>query len=160
MHPPPSLPRQPPQQQSCDLAVLNMNSVANSKHLTVLVSPYGVCLRVCADPGEVVFACFHSSFQEPEGAAAQPTLTCISDRNVQSGHRFLHLTAQIHLIWGQKRHTRPLQYQLWFLQGCWGRAAGKLILSAVVAKTAIIKIIAIIFHTCDYVSYSPLPLII
>lgn len=91
-----------PQQQSCDLAVLNMNSVANSKHLTVLVSPYGVCLRVCAYPGEVVFACFHSSFQEPEGAAAQPTLTCISDRNVQSGHRFLYLTAQIHHFLGQK----------------------------------------------------------
>lgn len=74
MHPAPTRPlpppTTPPQQQSCDLAVLNMNSVANSKHLTVLVSPYGVCLRVCASPEEVVFACFHSSFQEPVGAAS------------------------------------------------------------------------------------------
>lgn len=69
----------------------------------------------------------------PPGADdAQCTLTCISGRNAQSGHRFLYLTAQIHHFWGQKDTQdvrggqHPLQYQLWFLRGCWGGGAGKL----------------------------------
>ena len=75
----------------------------NSKRLSVSVSPPRVWrLRVCAYPEEVVFACFRSSFQEPEPVSASSAQRFLTARR-RALQTAMHSQAILVLT---KRYTR------------------------------------------------------